>query len=277
MPYTRGREVSREAENILREARALAAQGAREIWLLGQNVNSYRAGEWGFCELLDAVSQVSGVLRVRFTSPYPNDWNNALSDLMAARKTICNQLHLPFQSGSDRILGLMRRQHTIEEYLAKIRYMRAINPGLELSTDLIVGFPTESDADFERTLEVLREVRYSLVFPFKYSPRPKTKASEMPDDVPLEVKDERLKRVIELQQQIDGENTARYLGSEQEILIDSASTKERGTMIGRTDGFYSVAVHEPSLEIGDLVPVRITEASGHWLRGEVLGAAPAAI
>ena len=270
VPYTRGREVSREPENILREARALVAQGAREIWLLGQNVNSYRARDCGFYELLDHVSQLPGLYRVRFTSPYPNDWTNALSDLMASRKTICNQLHLPFQSGSDRMLQLMRRQHTAADYLAKIRYMRAINPALELSTDLIVGFPTETEDDFERTLEILREVRYSLVFPFMYSPRPKTKAAEMPDDVPQELKHERLQRVIALQQEIDAENIARYVGTEQEILIDGASTKERDTMIGRTDGFQAVAVRDASLEVGDLVSVRITSATGHWLRGETL-------
>jgi len=275
VPYTRGREVSREPENILREARALVAQGAREIWLLGQNVNSYRARDCGFYELLDQVSQVPGLYRVRFTSPYPNDWTNALSDLMAARKTICNQLHLPFQSGSDRMLDLMRRQHTIADYLDKIRYMRAINPTLELSTDLIVGFPTETEDDFERTLDVLREVQYSLVFPFMYSPRPKTKAADMPDDVPQELKQERLQRVIALQQQIDAANIARYVGTEQEVLIDGASTKERDTMIGRTDGFQAVAIHDPTLEIGDLVTVRIASVAGHWLRGEVLAATPA--
>ena len=270
VPYTRGREVSREPENILREARALVAQGAREIWLLGQNVNSYRARDCGFYELLDMVSQLPGLYRVRFTSPYPNDWTNDLSDLMASRKTICNQLHLPFQSGSDRMLKLMRRQHTAADYLEKIRYMRSINSTLELSTDLIVGFPTETEDDFERTLDILREVRYALVFPFMYSPRPKTKASEMPDDVPQEVKHERLQRVIALQQVIDAENIARYVGTEQEILIDGASTKERDTMIGRTDGFQAVALHDVSLEVGDLVSVRITSATGHWLRGELL-------
>ncbi len=270
VPYTRGREVSREPENILREARALVAQGAREIWLLGQNVNSYRARDCGFYELLDMVSQVPGLYRVRFTSPYPNDWTNALSDLMASRKTICNQLHLPFQSGSDRILDLMRRQHTIDDYLAKIRYMRSINPALELSTDLIVGFPSETNEEFERSLDVLREVRYAMIFPFMYSPRPKTKAAEMPDDVPLELKQERLQRVIALQQEIDAEKLARYVGTEQEILIDGVSTKERDTMIGRTDGFHAVAIHDPALEVGDLVTVRITSAAGHWLRGESL-------
>ncbi len=270
VPYTRGREVSREAENILRESRHLVEHGAKEIWLLGQNVNSYRARDFGFHELLDAISQIEGLERVRFTSPHPKDWTGALSDLMAARKTICNQLHLPFQSGSDRLLDIMRRQHTIEEYLEKVRYMRSINPDIELSTDLIVGFPTESEEDFERTLDVVREARFSMIFPFKYSPRPKTKAAGMADDVPREVKEERLARVIGLQKQIHEEDIGRYVGTEQEVLIDSVGLKERDTMNGRTDGYRPVSVRSRDLEIGNLVNARITSASGHWLYGEVL-------
>jgi len=270
VPYTRGREVSREADNVLREVHAHVRQGAREIWLLGQNVNSYRAKDVGFYELLDAVSQVPGLKRVRFTSPHPNDWTNALSDLMAERKTIANQLHLPFQSGSDRILELMRRQHTISDYLDKVRYMQSINPALELSTDLIVGFPTETDDQFERTLDVLREVRFGMIFPFKYSPRPKTKAAQMDDDVPREIKEERLARVIALQREIHEEDIQRYVGTTQEVLIDSVGTRERGTMSGRTDGFRPVSVTSDTLDIGDTVDVRIVSASGHWLYGEVL-------
>ena len=270
VPYTRGREVSREADNILRESRQLVADGAKEIWLLGQNVNSYRALEFGFYELLDAISEIDGLERLRFTSPHPNDWTDALSDLMTERKTICNQLHLPFQSGSNRVLDTMHRQHTIEDYLEKIRYMRSVNPDIELSTDLIVGFPTESEEDFERTLDVVREVRFSMIFPFKYSPRPKTKAAQMEDDVPREVKEQRLARVIELQREIHEEDIQRYVGTEQEVLINSASVKEQGTMSGRTDGYRPVSIRDGGLEIGDLVRARITAASGHWLYGEVL-------
>ncbi len=270
VPYTRGREVSREADNILRESRQLVADGAKELWLLGQNVNSYRALDVGFYELLDAISEVEGLERVRFTSPHPNDWTNALSDLMAERKTICNQLHLPFQSGSNRVLDMMHRQHTIEDYLEKIRYMRSVNPDIEFSTDLIVGFPTETEEDFERPLDVVLDVRFSMLFPFKYSPRPKTKAVKMEDDVPREVKEQRLARIIELQREIHEEDIQRYVGTEQEVLIDSASVKERGTMSGRTDGYRPVSIRDGGLEIGDLVSARITAASGHWLYGEVL-------
>ncbi|HIJ73365.1 MAG TPA: tRNA (N6-isopentenyl adenosine(37)-C2)-methylthiotransferase MiaB, partial [Candidatus Hydrogenedentes bacterium] len=159
VPHVRGREVSREADNILREARALIAKGAKEIWLLGQNVNSYRADDWDFYRLLDAASQLDGLKRLRFTSPHPKDWSNRLSDLMAARPTICNHLHLPFQAGSDRVLALMNRRHTAQEFLEKVAYLKTAVPDVEVSTDLIVGFPGETEGDFEQTLDVLRAVR----------------------------------------------------------------------------------------------------------------------
>lgn len=268
VPFTRGREVSREADNILREVRDLVQRGAKEIWLLGQNVNSYQAHDVGFYELLDQVSQVEGLMRVRFTSPHPNDWNNRLSDLMAERAAICNQLHLPFQAGSDRMLTMMNRGHTIEQYLDKIRYMRRINPNIEISTDLIVGFPTESDEDFEGTLRVVEEVGFSQIFPFKYSTRPGTKAAKMEDDVPREVKEERLARVIALQERITHARTVHYIGTEQDVLIDSANTRVRNAMNGRTDGFRPITVHGGDFEIGDMVRVRVTAAKLHWLDSE---------
>lgn len=271
VPYTRGREVSREPENILREARSLVEAGAKELWLLGQNVNSYRAGDGcRFPELLDAVSQIEGLLRIRFTSPHPKDWNNRLSDLMAERRNICKHLHLPFQAGSDRILKLMRRNHTLDEYLEKIQYLRCVIPHVEISTDLIVGFPTETEAEFEHTLRALEIVRFSQVFPFKYSPRPGTPAAAMPDDVPREVKEERLARVIALQDRINEENQRALRGSIQEVLIDSAHPRERALMNGRTDGYRPISVRGGALEIGDLVHVRVTGARGHWLEGTLL-------
>ncbi|MBX7259226.1 MAG: tRNA (N6-isopentenyl adenosine(37)-C2)-methylthiotransferase MiaB [Candidatus Hydrogenedentes bacterium] len=270
VPYTRGREVSREADNILREVRDLVERGAKEIWLLGQNVNSYRAHDVGFYELLDQVSQVDGLRRIRFTSPHPNDWNDRLSDLMAERENICNHLHLPFQAGSDRVLELMNRNHTIDQYLEKVRYMRSINPTIELTTDLIVGFPTETEADFAETLRVLEEVSFSQIFPFKYSTRPGTKAEKMVDDVPREAKEERLARIIALQDRITDGRMAAYVGTEQEVLIDGAHTRERRAMNGRTDGFRPVTVRDAELEIGDLVNVRIVAHKGHWLEGELV-------
>jgi len=268
VPFTRGREVSRESDNILREAKSLVRQGAKEIWLLGQNVNSYRAGaEYRFYDLLDDMSRIDGLERIRFTSPHPKDWNNALSDLMAARKRIAKQLHLPFQAGSDRILHLMRRNHTLDEYLEKVRYLQRVAPDVEISTDLIVGFPGETEDDFERTLHCLEQVRFGQVFPFKYSPRPGTAAEALEDSVPRAVKEERLARVIALQDRINAEKMQAYVGSVQEVLIDSAHQKLRGVMNGRTDGYRPISVMEESLEIGELVQVRVTRKQGHWLYG----------
>ena len=277
VPYTRGREVSRELDNVLREARTMLGRGAKEIWLLGQNVNSYKAGSAGFYELLDAVSQLNGLERLRFTSPHPNDWHDRLSDLMAERKTICNHLHLPFQAGGDRVLKLMRRRHTIEEYLEKVRYMRSINPRIEISTDIIAGFPTETEADFAWTLRVMEEVRFSQIFAFKYSVRPGTRAAGMDDDVPREVKEERLARVLELQERITAEQLRALAGTTHEVLIDGAHLRQQGVMNGRTEGFRPVSVPGAELEIGDMVTVRITGYRNHWLEAERLAdvAAPA--
>lgn len=277
VPYTRGREVSREAENILREARSLVRKGAKEIWLLGQNVNSYQARpEYRFHQLLDDLSQVEGLERIRFTSPHPKDWNNELSDLMAARKRICNHLHLPFQAGSDRILAAMRRNHTLDEYLAKVAYLQRVAPDVELSTDLIVGFPGETDADFERTMHCLRTVRFGQVFAFKYSPRPGTDAAQLEDDVPREVKEARLARVIALQAEIDAEKLRGYAGRAFEVLVDAAHSKLRGHMNGRLGNFRPVTFHAPEVEIGDVVQVRVTGSRGHWLEGELV-ATPACV
>jgi tRNA-2-methylthio-N6-dimethylallyladenosine synthase len=269
VPSVRGREVSREPESILREAKALIAKGAREIWLLGQNVNSYEAGDWGFYELLDAVSRLA-LKRVRFTSPHPKDWNNALSDLMAARPTICKQLHMPLQAGADRILALMKRRHTIQEYRDEIAYMKSVNPGIEISTDIIVGFPTETEAEFEETLRVLDEVRFSQVYSFKYSPRPGTRAAEMPGDVPRPVKEERLARLIAVQDKITAEQLERYVGTTQEVLIEGAHPKQKHVWSGRTDGYRPVSIHHAGLAIGEMVNVRMTGHQGHWLLGEVV-------
>lgn len=276
VPFTRGREVSRESENILREARSLVEKGAKEIWLLGQNVNSYRAAaDYRFYELLDEISGLDGLERIRFTSPHPKDWNNDLSDLMAARRRICKQLHLPFQSGSDRLLQLMRRNHTLAEYIEKVKYLQRVAPGVELSSDLIVGFPGETEEDFEQTLHCLREVRFMQLFPFKYSPRPGTVAAELEDDVPREVKEERLARVIALQNEISEEKMASLHGTVQEVLIDAAHPRERGAMNGRTDGFRPMTVRGGALEIGDLVRARVTGHKAHWLSGELVETAVA--
>lgn len=267
VPSTRGREVCREAENILEEARDLLAKGAKEIWLLGQNVNSYKAGTFEFYDLLSAVSDLP-IPRIRFTSPHPKDWDNQLSDLMAERPNICNQLHLPLQSGSDRILELMRRRHTIGEYLDKVAYMKSVNPAIELSTDIIVGYPSETEAEFEQTLAAMREVGFGQVFSFKYSPRPGTRAAQLDDDVPRQVKEERLARLIALQDEINAERMAGYVGTVQDVLIEGHHPKQKNILSARTDGYRPVSLPEAGCAVGDMVQVRITGARGHWLFGE---------
>jgi tRNA-2-methylthio-N6-dimethylallyladenosine synthase len=276
VPFTRGREVSREQDNILLEARSLVKKGAKEIWLLGQNVNSFRASkDYRFYQLLDDMSQLKGLERIRFTSPHPKDWNNGLSDLMANRKRIANQLHLSFQAGSDRILDAMRRNHTLDEYLAKVKYLQQVNPDVELSTDLIVGFPGETEEDFERTMYCLEEVRFGQVFAFKYSPRPGTEAEALEDDVPREVKEERLARVLKRQQEINDEQLAAYHGATQEVLLDAAHPRRQGFMNGRTNNYRPITCHAPDYEIGDVVNVKVTTSSGHWLEGDVVEEAAA--
>lgn len=270
VPHTRGREVSRSPESILREARSMIDRGARELWLLGQNVNSYTGGpEYGFYELLDEVSRLDGLLRLRFTSPHPRDWNNRLADLMAERPAICKHLHLPFQAGSDAILKAMRRRHTLEEYLDKVRYLREKIPAVEISTDLIVGFPGEKEEDFERTLYTLREVRFSQVFPFKYSTRPGTRAASLPDDVPRQEKEDRLARVIALQDKINEEAQEALVGTVQQVLIDGPHPRIPGRWNGRTDGYRSITVVADGLNPGELVDAKVTAARGHWLQADL--------
>lgn len=271
VPHVRGREVSRAPESILREVADLAGKGAKEIWLLGQNVNSYRHGDTRFPELLAAVSDLP-VSRIRFTSPHPKDWTNDLADLMAARPNICNHLHLPFQAGSNRILERMNRRHTIETYLDKLAYLRKAVSGVEFGTDLIVGFPGESEEDFQETLRVMDTVRFSQVFSFKYSPRPGTKAEQMPDDVPRAVKEERLRRVIQLQERITSKDMAAYVGTEQEVLIDGTHPKREGVLRGRTGGNRPVSIENSAFAIGDIVRVTITSARGHWLTANLKSA-----
>ncbi len=270
VPHTRGRETCRPLESILKEVEALVHRGAKEIWLLGQNVNSYRANEVDFYTLLDTISSQEGVVRVRFTSSHPKDWDEKLTTLVATRRSICNQLHLPLQSGSDRILDLMNRRHTFAQYFSIINDLKTHIPTIELSTDIIVGFPTEKEEDFQATLRALEEIRFSSVFSFKYSPRPGTRAAAMSDDVPRSVKEERLQRLIELQEKINREHMDSLVGTVQEVLIDSCHKKNPNVLNGRTEGYRPVKLSGSGLKIGDRVSVRITGYRNHWLEGVVV-------
>jgi tRNA-2-methylthio-N6-dimethylallyladenosine synthase len=273
VPYTRGREISRSSESILAEIRGLVFQGVREVMLLGQNVNSYgkgAAGESTFPELLRRINEIRGLERIRFTTSHPQDLSPGLVEAYATLQKLCEHLHLPVQSGSDRVLRRMRRGYTREEYLARLRQLRGRRPEIALSSDIIVGFPGETDDDFEDTLAILREVEYDELFAFAYSRRPHTAAAKMyQDDVSTEVKKERLKAVQELQSQISlRKNTAR-VHTTQQILVEGLSKLGDGQIMGRTKSNRIVNVKGGEQLTGQLIQVHITAATANSLIGEL--------
>ena len=270
VPVTRGLEVSREPANILQEARNLVAQGVREICLLGQNVNSYKADGVNFVELLRRMDKIEGLQRIRFTSPHPKDFREELAEGFAELPSLCEQLHLPLQSGSDRVLRRMRRWYTLEKYLEKVALYRRYVPQGTLSTDMIVGFPGETEEDFERTLQAIQTVHYDQIFAFKYSPRPDTPAAEYSGQLPEEVKIERLRRLLELQEPIVKAKNKALIGSSQEVLVEGPYLKDPNRLNGRSRGYHSVAIANCVAEPGKLVPVRITGAKTYLLEAEPL-------
>jgi tRNA-2-methylthio-N6-dimethylallyladenosine synthase len=273
VPYVRGGEKNREPGQILAEVGALAADGVPEITLLGQTVNSYAHGSWDFPMLLRAVARVEGIRRVRFTSPHPNDLTRELVRVMAAEPNVCNQLHLPLQSGHDRTLRRMLRRYTVAEYLEKVAWIRQEMPGIALSTDVIVAFPGETDDEYEATLEVMRAVRFDEAFMYKYSARDGTPATRLPAEqfVAGSVAQERLERLIELQRQIQYELNTAELGRTVEILLEKEA--RRGGLQGRTEGNKVVVVDAPPELIGRLIPVRLTATTGATFTGVVTGGA----
>jgi len=268
VPRTRGRERSRPLPSILREVESLVAQGAKDIMLLGQNVDSYRWEGRGFAQCLTAVANVPGLERVRFMTSHPADISDELLDAMAAHEKICPFLHLPVQAGSNRILRMMNRPYTRERYLEIIASARRRMPHLALSTDIIVGFPTETDAEFRETLDVVRDVRYDTAFTFKYSTRPGTKAERLEDDVPEQVKIERLTRLIDLEQQIAHERNLEQLGKQTRILIEGPAPKDSTMWTGRTPDYRPVVISRNGESIGDMVSVRLTDLIGFTFRAE---------
>ena len=270
VPITRGLEVSREASNILDEAKRLVDSGTKEICLLGQNVNSYKADGVTFVKLLEELDQISGLERVRFTSPHPKDFQEELADAIRDLRTVCEQMHLPLQSGSNAVLRSMRRWYTREKFLEKVEMLRSRVPEAALSTDLIVGFPGETDADFEDTLEMVREVEFDLMYTFKYSPRPGTPAAQYDNQLPDDVRRERLRTLLKVQEKISHTKQAGLVGSEQEVLIEGRHPREPGCWMGRTRGNCTVTVAAEMAHIGDLLPVRITRVRPHLLAAEPL-------
>ncbi len=275
VPYTRGRERSRDVESILNEIRDMRDKGFKEVTLLGQNVNSYRFERNDevitFPRLLALVAEEVPQMRVRFTTSHPKDMSDETLEVIAAHDNLCKMIHLPAQSGSDRILKEMNRKYTRAWYLDRIAVIRRILPDCAISTDLFCGFHSETEADYEQTLSLMREVGYDSAFLFKYSERPGTYASKhLPDDVPEEEKIRRLQGMIDLQNQLSEESNRRDIGKTFEVLIEGFSKRSREQLFGRTSQNKVVIFDKQDLHVGQFIQVKITRASSATLFGEVV-------
>jgi tRNA-2-methylthio-N6-dimethylallyladenosine synthase len=272
VPYTRGRERSRSPKGVLAEAESLAQAGYKQVTLLGQNVNSYKHGRHDFADLVRMVADVPGIERVRFTSPHPKDFPESLLRAIAEHPNVCHHIHLPLQSGNDRVLERMKRTYTVESFKALAARMRGAIPGVAISTDIIVGFPTESQRDFEDTCRVMEEMRFDFAFIFKYSERKGTWAEKnLEEDVTPEQKTERIVRLVELQKHITGEKNQELVGQTFEVLVEEAAKKEPDCLVGRTDTFKPAVFPRESYEVGDLVDVKIDKSRGGTLFGRAEG------
>ncbi len=275
VPFTRGRERSRSLQSIVTELENLSARGFKDVTLLGQNVNSYLDEESNdgsdFADLLAAAAKVDRTMRIRFSTSHPQDISDKLLYTIAEHPNLCNYIHLPVQSGSNRILELMNRTYTVEHYLNLIEKAKKIIPGVSFSTDIISGFPTETWEDHLATLDVMKQVRYDGAYMFKYSPREGTKAFKMKDDVAEEVKSKRLQDIIDIQQQISFEINQALIGSEDIILVDGFSKKSDDFVAGRTDTNKTVIVPvNDKIKNGDYIKVKINKATSGTLFGDYL-------
>lgn len=272
VPYTRGKERSRASESILSEATRMASQGFTDIQLLGQNVNSYRdpAGSMTFAQVLRAVAALPGIRRVRFTTSHPRDFTEDIVAAICDVPAICDHVHLPVQSGSSAVLKAMQREYTREWYLQRIAWIKAARREISMTTDIIVGFPGETEADFQQTLSLLDVVGYDAVFAFSYSPRPNTPAIGMPDTVPEEVKADRLKRLMDAQRERQRVGYERHLGQVMEVMIEGYN-RQRGQITGRSSQSKTVnfTTTQPILPaLGSYAHVRITQTYPNSLVGE---------
>ena len=270
VPFTRGRERSRNTLSILEEAKEAVKQGYKEITLLGQNVNSYHYEDYQFHNLLEAVAGVPGIQRIRYTSPHPQDITEELLSTMSKHKNICNYIHLPLQAGSDKILKRMNRTYTKSHFLSLVQRIRDILPDVGISTDIIVGFPGETDEDFGQTIEVMNEVKFDSAFNFKYSSRRGTKASEYEDKVQEEIKQQRLEQVIDLQKKHTLERNMDLVGTLQAVLVEKESKMSSDYWAGRTDSNKWVIFKKENIPKKDMVSVLIKEAKGITLHGEFI-------
>ena len=282
VPYTRGEEVSRPFEDVLVEVATLADQGVQEVTLLGQNVNAYRGrmGHGGeiadFAQLLEYVAEIPGIARIRYTTSHPNEFTPRLIEAYGRIPQLASHVHLPVQHGSDRILMAMKRGYTAMEYKSTVRRLRAVRPGIAIASDFIVGFPGETDADFDKLMQLVDEVGFDNSFSFIFSPRPGTPAAALRDETPHPVKLARLQR---LQVAIDGNMrriSEQRVGTVQRVLVEGRARKNASELTGRTECNRAVNFAGPARLVGQMVDVRITQAAPHSLRGEVVLAAEAA-
>jgi tRNA-2-methylthio-N6-dimethylallyladenosine synthase len=274
VPYTRGKERSRASDSVLAEARRMADVGFTEIQLLGQNVNSYRdpSGRMSFAELLVAVGQIAGIRRVRFTTSHPRDFTREIVAAIDATPTLCDHVHLPVQSGSTAVLRQMAREYTREWYLERISWIKAAKREISMTSDIIVGFPGETEQDLEDTVTLLEEVGYDAIFAFKYSPRPNTPATGRADSIPDEEKSRRLQVVLDRQREIQRKAYARHLGQVMEVMVEGYN-RSRAQVTGRSSQNKTVnfTVRQPILPaMGSYLPVRITQTFPNSLAGEAL-------
>ncbi len=270
VPYVRGRERSRKPEDILNEVKELAEEGYKEITLLGQNVNSYNGGEgYKFANLLNDVCKIDGIERIRFISPHPKDFTDDVIEAIANNSKIARVIHLPLQSGSSEVLKKMNRKYTKEQYLALVDKMKTRIPDIVLSTDIIVGFPDETEEDFEDTLDVVRKVNYEQVYMFIYSRREGTVADKMENQIPEEIKHQRFDRLKELFDSRVSENNQKYIGTTQRILVDGYSKNDKETLTGRTDTNKVVNFKGNEELIGKMIDIKITEEHKWYLAGEI--------
>ncbi len=277
VPYTRGREISRGVEEILAEIQHVTQQGVKEINLIGQNVNSYNGSyqdgtPCNFAELLYLVAAIDGVERIRFTTSNPHDLSDEIIQAFGELPQISNSLHLPVQSGSNRILKLMNRKYTREKYMEVIAKLRSVRPDIYISTDFIVGFPGETDEDFAQTMDLIEQVRFDQSFSFIYSARPNTPATSYADDTPLEIKKARIYKLQALINNFAQQYSREMLGSVQKVLVDGLSVKDKTQLRGKTDNNRTVNFAGDTQLIGQFVNVKITDVMAHSLRGEIVTA-----
>ncbi|MFT5170363.1 MAG: tRNA-2-methylthio-N6-dimethylallyladenosine synthase [Candidatus Marinamargulisbacteria bacterium] len=272
VPFTRGRERSRDPKSVVAEVKKLVAEGFKQVTLLGQNVNSYRHDDYDFADLMAMVSDVPGVERIRYTSPHPKDFPDKFLSVMAERENICKQMHLPLQAGNSRILKKMNRTYTKQDFLDLVLKIRGVMPDIALSTDVIVGFPTETAEDFRDTMDIMEAVQFDAGFMFKYSERPNTTAARnFPDDVTEEDKKTRIIEIVERQKEISLAKNSAHIGKIQRILVENPTGKKHPeNVIGRNDANTIVTFQDHSYVQGDFLDIKIVGASPHVLRGKVL-------